>query len=314
MAVATMGYRDSPPSSFRGGVLAIGNFDGVHLGHAALMREAAKIGRPVIAVTFDPHPMQILTPDKYRPPLTTVEYRAELLQKIGADHVTILETDAALLALSPEYFFETIVAGVHAARGIVEGFNFRFGKDRAGTNDLLRQLSEARGIAFREVPAHEIAGQPVSSSRVRNAIEVGRISEATSLLGHPYTLIGQVVAGAKRGHTIGFPTANLDNIATLIPGDGVYAVRVTVGNRTYSGAANIGPNPTFNDGQRKVEVHLLDFNDNIYFETISVDFISRLRETIKFPNVDALTAQLKLDLLAVRELFRPQQSRFEVPK
>ncbi len=299
MAVATLRYHETAPAAFRGGVVAVGNFDGHHAGHKALLdaaREMAGGVGPVIPVTFDPHPLQVLAPARYKPPLTTVAERAKLLQAIGADHVVVLQTTPELLALSPDYFFETIIQQALAPRGMAEGFNFRFGKDRAGDNDLLRALSAAAGIQFREVPAFEMNGEPVSSSRVRDALLAGDIDRATRLLGRRYRLTGTVVEGAKRGRTIGFPTANLGDVPTLLPADGVYAVRAWLDGQPLMGAAHIGPNATFGESVRTVEVYLINFTGDIYGCPLAVDFAARVRGTQKFASVDELVKQMTADV------------------
>jgi riboflavin kinase/FMN adenylyltransferase len=306
MAVVSLRYLDTPPDLFRRGVVTIGNFDGVHRGHAALIATAREMadrtGGPVVPITFAPHPMSLLAPDRFQPPLTTPEERASRLLEAGADHVVLLQTTPELLALSPEYFFETILAGALQAKGIVEGFNFRFGHQRAGSNATLASLSEEYGIQFREVAAFEWEGRTVSSSRVRDALLAGNVAEANSLLCRPYRLTGIVSTGMKRGRTIGFPTANLEHIETLVPAEGVYAVRATANGQVYWGAANIGPNPTFGEMTRKIEVHLLDYAGDLYGQSLEVEFRERLRSTRPFANVDELVQQLHADVAAVRRL------------
>jgi riboflavin kinase/FMN adenylyltransferase len=305
MAVATLRYHETPAAAFRGGVVAVGNFDGVHAGHKALLAAARDIAGgdgPVVPVTFDPHPLQVLAPARYQPPLTTVAERAELLQAAGADHVIVLQTTPELLALSPDYFFETIIQQALAPRGMAEGFNFRFGKDRAGDNELLRALSAGAGIQFREVPAFEMGGEPVSSSRVRDALMAGDIERATRLLGRRYRLTGTVVEGAKRGRAIGFPTANLGSVPTLLPADGVYAVRAWLDGQPWMGAAHIGPNATFGETARTVEVYLIDFSGDIYGRPLAVDFAARVRGTQKFDGVAALVKQMTTDVQQAKAL------------
>src|SRR4051812_46704590 len=168
MPLVPLRLQDVPPDDVRGGVAAVGNFDGVHRGHAALIaaaRELAGPGRPVVPVTFDPHPLALLAPERFQPPLTTVAERARLLQSIGADVVVVLQTTPELLGLSPDQFFERVVRGALGARGVAEGFNFRFGRDRAGSNETLQTLCRRAGIDFREVPPFALGGRPVSSSR-----------------------------------------------------------------------------------------------------------------------------------------------------
>ena len=305
MPVIPLRLQDVPPESIRGGVVAVGNFDGVHRGHAALIAAATELAgpsRPVVAVTFDPHPLVLLAPERFQPPLTTVAERARLLQAVGADRVGVLRTTPDLLGLSPEMFFDRIIRGALAARGMVEGFNFRFGRDRAGSNDTLRTLCRQADIAFREVAPFTLGGRPVSSSRVRDALLAGDLGEAAELLGRPYRVSGIVGTGARRGRTIGFPTANLDRIETLLPGNGVYAVRVQAPAGRFAGAAHVGPNATFGEDARQVEVHLLDFAGDLYGQTLAVDFIARIRGTERFATVDALVAQMTKDVAEVRRL------------
>jgi riboflavin kinase / FMN adenylyltransferase len=311
MAVVPLGYHETPSAGLRGGVVAVGNFDGVHRGHAALVtaaRQAAeRLGGPVVAATFDPHPLVLLAPERYQPPLTTLAERARLLHDIGADHVAVLRTTAELLSLSPQAFFESIVREAFAARGMVEGFNFRFGKDRAGSNETLRTLCATSGIEFRDVPAYEFGGRPVSSSRVRDALVAGDVAAASELLNRPYRVSGIVGTGARRGRTIGFPTANLERVETLLPAEGVYAVSAITPAGVHAGAANIGPNPTFGEQARKVEVHLLDFAGDLYGQPLSVDFVARLRDTKKFAGVEALVEQLRTDAAEARRRIRKDE-------
>jgi len=302
MATVSLDWHAHAPPEFRGGAVTVGNFDGVHLGHQALVdatrKTADAIDGPAVVVTFDPPPHQVLHPESGppRPPLTTLIDRAELLQQAGANHVVILRTSPALLALSPEAFFEDILVRQLGAKGVVEGHDFRFGRGRAGTNSNLRLLCAASKLAFKEVPQLHYKNEPVSSSRVRAAIVGGDVALAAELLARPYRIAGNVIAGAKRGRTIGFPTANLDNVPTVLPGNGVYAVRAVVNGKMWSAAANIGPNPTFGEDARKVEVHLIGFADDLYGQLIAVDFIAHLRATRPFSGVVELTQQLKQDI------------------
>jgi len=310
MATLSLEWSAYPPPEFAAGAVTVGNFDGVHLGHRALVvaaREAVKlVGGPVVVVTFDPPPHVVLHPPSgpLRPPLTTLKDRAVFLQAAGADHVVILQTGPALVALSPEAFFEDVLARQLDARAIVEGYDFRFGRNRAGTNDTLRTLCQAAGLAFVEVPQFLHAGEPVSSSRVRSAIVSGDVARAAELLARPYHIAGTVVSGAKRGRTIGFPTANLADVPTVLPGNGVYAVRATLDGVTYPAAANVGPNPTFGEDARKIEVHLLDFSGDVYDKTMTVAFVARLRETRPFAGVAELIDQLKQDVEHARQMLK----------
>ena len=312
-ATATIDWREAPPAESRQGVVAVGNFDGVHRGHAALVDTARSLAgtsgsEVVTVVTFDPHPLQLLHPERFQPPLTTIEDRAELLHKAGADAVVILKTDADMLKLDPSDFFRRILVDGFAAKGLVEGFNFRFGHDRAGSVETLRQLCAKVGIAFQEVEPFQLDGVTVSSSKVRDALVQGNMAAAIELLGRHYRISGTVVTGAKRGRTIGFPTANLEVVKTLLPAEGVYAVRAVLGgpnrvsDRVLLGAANIGPNPTFGENARKIEVHLIDFTGDLYGQTLALEFIQRLRETRPFKCVEELVQQLGEDVAQVRML------------
>jgi riboflavin kinase/FMN adenylyltransferase len=285
----------------RGGVVTLGNFDGVHRGHQALIAEAARQARamaaaPAVTVTFDPHPLQLLRPAAFQPVLTTIEHRAELLQTAGADHVLILETTPALLELSAREFFDRLIRRDLAARGLVEGFNFAFGRGREGTIEALRSLCENADLPFTPLPAQHALGKPVSSSRVRDELLAGRLDIVHVLLGRPYRLTGTVVTGQRRGQTLGFPTANLDQVRTLIPGNGVYAVRAQHAGQTWRAAANIGPNPTFGEDARKIEVHLIGFRGDLYGQELTVDFVAKLRDTRTFAGVQELVAQLRADI------------------
>ncbi len=300
MAIHRLKWSDYPPDELRGGAVTIGNFDGVHRGHAALVatakRLAGKVGGPTVAVTFDPPPVALLNPPAWKLPLATLAERATALARAGADHVVILETDASLLALSAEAFFEDVLLRQLGAKAIAEGYNFHFGRGRGGNVETMRALCDGVGVAFEEVAPLLHGGEAISSSRVRAAVNAGDVKLATELLGRPYRLTGEVGTGAKRGRIIGFPTANLANVATLPPAEGVYAVLAN----ERPAAANVGPNPTFGDETRKIEVHLLDFSGDLYGQPMTVDFVARLRETRPFASVDALKEQLHRDIAQAR--------------
>ena len=310
--MATFTYAlDAPmPASCQGGAVSIGNFDGVHLGHQALLaetrRQAQTLGVPAIAVTFDPHPSQILRPERTGPFLSTIEDRTALLHQYGVEHVLFLQTTAALLQLSAREFFDRIILEQLGAKALVEGFNFGFGRNREGTNELLRTWCQEKNIAVTLLPPQEVLGQPVSSSRVRAELLLGNVDVVQQLLGRPYRIAGIVGTGARRGATLGFPTANLQQIATLVPGNGVYAVRAILGSKPYPAAANVGPNPTFGENARKVEVHLIGFNGQLYDKHLAVDFTKKIRETKTFASANELTAQIQMDVAEVRNILGVQ--------
>lgn len=290
--------------------MAVGNFDGVHRGHAELVRQvrqlAETVGGPATIITFDPHPLQLLAPERFQPQLTTVDDRAMFLLNVGADAVGVLQTDAELLGLTPETFFSRILIDGFQAKGIVEGFNFRFGRNRAGSIDTLRDMCGRQKIPFRIVEPFEWNGVLVSSSRVRGALDAGEVRSAADLMNRRYSVIGLVVEGAKRGRTIGFPTANLDLVQTLLPKEGVYSVQAHTSSGSFPAAANIGPNPTFGEHARKIEVHLIGFDGDLYGSNLRVEFVERLRETRKFANVGDLVEQMKRDIEAASNQETPE--------
>jgi riboflavin kinase/FMN adenylyltransferase len=310
MAIHNLNWSEQPAAECRGCALSIGNFDGVHRGHLALLaelrRQARRVAGPTVILTFDPHPLQLLRPEQFQPVLTTVADRAQLLQKYGADQVVIVRTTPELLKLSAQEFYELVIRQRFAARVLVEGANFGFGHNREGDVNTLAELSRQAGIDPPViVPFLQLGGAPVSSSRVRSALVRGQVDEAAELLGRPYRLRGPVGEGQHRGQTLGFPTANLQHLPTLIPGDGVYAVSVSWAGNGRAGAANIGPNPTFGEQERKVEVHVLDFQGDLYGRVIAVDFIQRLRDTRPFAGKDQLIAQLREDVEKARRIVAP---------
>jgi len=296
MPTLSLDWMQHPPPEYLGGALAVGNFDGVHRGHLELIAAAKRLGHPAIAVTFDPPPVALLHPPSIKPPLTTNEDRAARLHEAGADAVVMLRTNAGLLSLSPEAFFEDVIRHVFEAKAMAEGYNFRFGRKRAGDVETLRALCLQHAVALEVVPPVLDGGEPISSSRIRTALANGDVTGAARWLGRPYSLTGTVETGAKRGRTIGCPTANLGGIRTLIPKHGVYAGRVG----EHLAAVNVGPNPTFGEFAQKVEVHLLDFTGDLYGKELRLEFVRRLRDTRPFAGATELIEQLKRDVEAVR--------------
>jgi riboflavin kinase/FMN adenylyltransferase len=301
------------PLGLRQGAVAIGNFDGVHLGHAKIIERllavAKRVNGPAVVFTFDPHPVRLLRPQQAPPPLTWTERKATLLGQRGVDHVIAYPTDEALLQLTPEEFFEQIVNGRLSARAMVEGPNFYFGRDRRGNIERLKEFCSQADIMLEVVEPITIGGEYVSSSRVRKLIEQGQVEEADQLLTRPYRLRGMVTHGASRGHRLGFPTANLNAIDTLLPAAGVYAGRALLADGARCPAAiNIGANPTFADPSLKVEVHLIDWQGALYGEPLEVDILARLREIQRFDGVEALKVQLNNDIAQARRIANTVQT------
>jgi len=292
------------PADLRGGAVTIGNFDGVHRGHARiverLLARAAEVQGPAIVFTFDPHPVRLLRPQAAPPPLTWTERKSELLAELGVAAVIAYPTDEALLSLTAREFFDRIVRQELDARAMVEGPNFFFGHARAGNIDVLRTFCVEAGIGLEVVEPLLLGSEYVSSSRVRELIATGAIEEARALLTHPYRIRGMVTHGSRRGGKIGFPTANLDAIDTLLPAEGVYAAKAIISGGAWPAAVNIGPNPTFGEHALKIEVHLIGYQGSLYGQPLEVDFLRRLRGVQTFPSLDALKQQLALDVAAAQ--------------
>lgn len=309
MAYFRIPWNHPLPKALKGCAVSVGNFDGVHRGHQQLIqatrRWADHFSCPCVAVTFDPPPMALLQPDASIRPLTTLPERAHLLEEAGASDVVALQIDTELLALTPRQFFDRVILGLFQARAMVEGYNFHFGRNRAGDTQVLRAFCQDAGLQFEEVAPFSLNGAVVSSSRVRGLLQQGKLADANELLGRAYSLRGTVTTGARRGRTIGFPTANITGVVTLIPAEGVYAVRVHVGENCFAGAANIGPNPTFGEVERKFEVHLLDFRGDLYGQELHVEFLQHLRGTRPFASVESLIEQLQADVEAARRIVSP---------
>jgi riboflavin kinase/FMN adenylyltransferase len=285
--------------------VAVGNFDGVHLGHAAiasrLVAAAEVLGVPAVALTFDPHPASLLRPGLAPAPLTTPARRADLLLALGLDAVLVQPTDAAFVALSAEQFFARILRSRLGGVAFVEGQDFRFGAGRAGDVAMLAHLAAAEGATVEVVPAVRIGGETVSSSRLRTLLAAGDVAAAATLATAPYRLTGTVEPGARRGAGLGFPTANLGGIATLVPAAGVYAARARLAgdgpsHAWFPAAVNIGTSPTFETTTPTVEAHLVGFAGDCYGRVLDVDFLERLRETRRFGSVEELKSQLADDV------------------
>ena len=294
------------PDNLRGGAVTVGNFDGVHRGHARIVDRLIQIARdqggPTIAFTFDPHPATLLRPDRVPPPLTTTDRKADLLGHLGIEAVVAFPTDSAFLQLTARQFFDQILVDALGATAVVEGPNFFFGHDREGTVSLLEAFCRDAGIHFEVVAPFEAEEQTVSSSRVRRCIAEGRVEEAAEMLTQPYRVAGLVIHGAGRGATLGFPTANVDMVPTLLPNEGIYAGRAYVEGQPLPAAISLGPNPTFDEGGLKLEVFLLDFEGDLYGQLIEVEFLARLRDVARYDSVDALLDQMKQDVAKTRQI------------
>ena len=285
---------------FRGGYVAVGNFDGVHRGHREIVEKLVERANSAetmsVVLTFDPHPVRLLRPEQAPPSLTTLTQKAAILEECGVDVVIGFPTTREFLSLTPDEFFERMIVQRLQARGLVEGANFQFGKGRAGNVERLGELCRRDGLTLDVVGPVEQDGEPVSSSRIRGEISAGRMGDAVALLGHPFAIQGTVVKGAGRGAALGFPTANLDGVETLLPADGVYAGFVRLDDTDLPSAVHLGPNPTFADGQRKLEVHIVGHTGDLYGRELTVHLLSRIRDVIRFENPEQLRTQLESDI------------------
>jgi len=290
----------SLPENFRHSAVAIGNFDGVHVGHAEIVKrlvaEARRVGGPAVVFTFDPPPARVLRPDRAPPPLSWLERKVELLGALGADVVIAYPTTEAFLRQEPRQFFDQIVRDTLDAKALVEGPNFFFGHDRQGNVELLGRFCREAGITMDVVPSLVVDGQMVSSSRIRALIREGEVAQAGRMLTVPYRVHGLVVHGAGRGSQLGFPTANLGNVDTLLPAEGIYAGRAIAEGKYWPAAISLGPNPTFGEGALKVEIHLVDYRGDLYDRNLEVDFLTRLRDIKRFQTVGELLAQMDRDI------------------
>ena len=297
----------SIPDPFRGSVVALGNFDGFHLGHQAVVARARAIaraeGRPLVVATFDPHPVRYFRPDAAPFRLTTLDQRERLFAAAGADAMLVFDFNAALAAVTARDFITEWLGRRVGAAHVVTGADFTFGKGRSGDAGLLSDPVAMAGIRSEAVgPVADAAG-PISSSRIRAALQAGDPGEAARLLTRPFAIEGVVQHGDKVGRTIGYPTANLDMGSYLRPAYGIYAVRGHLPDgRTVDGVANLGIRPQFEPPKELLEPHFFDFAEDLYGRTIAIDLIAHLRPEARFDGLDALIAQMDRDSAAARAI------------
>lgn len=293
----------SPPEV--GSALAVGTFDGVHLGHRALISGTRSVARSrgLVAgvVTWDRHPSETLRPDLTPPLLSSFERKLELLEQTGVEFAAVVPFDRELSSWPPERFVDEVLVGRLAARFVRVGEDWRFGHKAAGDTELLAKLGAEHGFEVDPVRLETSGAEAVTSTRIREAVVAGRMEVATELLARPFDVDGVVVRGDGRGATLGYPTANLDIAPSLArPAQGVYACRARLGDRWYRAAVNVGKNLTFGGEVVRIEAYVLDFDADIYGETIRLEFWHRLRDELKFDSVDALIAQMDDDVAETR--------------
>ncbi len=281
-------------------VLTIGNFDGVHLGHRAIFRtlcqRARQIGGTSIILTFDPHPLKILAPERCPLLITPTPKKLALMQACNLDLVVCLPFNRQLANLTPVAFVEEILLGTIGMQEIYVGYDFAFGKGRSGTIALLQELGSRAGFRVHIIEPIAVEERVVSSSSIREWILQGDVDEAALLLGRLYSIAGTVVEGYRKGRELGFPTANVRSTYEVIPGRGVYAVMADWHGRRYEGVANIGFNPTFGRTELSIEIHLFDFAEQLYGETVEVSFVQKIRDERAFASVEELVKQIRHDV------------------
>jgi riboflavin kinase/FMN adenylyltransferase len=295
---------------YHNAVITVGNFDGVHIGHQALFHEviekAEDIGGVSVAMTFEPHPLRVLTQNGHPPLITLYEQKIELISRSGIDVLICLPFTRSFAAVTAGEFLEDILVKRIGVKAIIVGGDYSFGKNREGNLDFLRQNSKRLG--FELIVAHWIQSPSngsgrISSTGIRQLVTEGKVADAQKMLGRHYQIRGTVMTGRNRGgKLLGFPTANIKLQDELSPKTGVYAVSVEYKGNKYKGVANIGYSPTFGDHIYTVEVHILDFKENIYGETIRVNFIEKLRDEKKFSGISELSEQISKDILKAREI------------
>lgn len=301
------------PAHLRGGIVALGNFDGFHKGHQAVVGRAVERaraeGRPALVATFDPHPVRFFKPDLPPFRLTTLDQRQRLFAEAGADAMLVFHFDAAFASVTAEDFVTERLIRLFGAAGVATGEDFTFGHKRGGNVEVLKRLGAEHGLSVDAVAPVEADGEPVSSSRIREALEAGDPETAARLLTRPFAIEGVVEHGDKRGRELGYPTANITLGPYLRPKFGVYAVRGHLADgRVLDGAANLGVRPQFDPPEELLEPHFFDFSGDLYGQTIEVELISFLREEQRFDSLDALSTQIRADCEEARRRLVPYSS------
>jgi riboflavin kinase/FMN adenylyltransferase len=287
-------------------VVTLGNFDGIHLGHQEIfriLRQEAEVNQgTALVITFFPHPLKVLHPDRAPRLITNIQDRVELMECFGIDRVLCLPFNREFAEWDAERFVLEILVRKLGIKKVLVGEDFRFGKNREGGINFLKKKGGPFGYTVRKIEPVRVDGMEISSTRIRQSIQEGLIRESTAMLGRPYNISGMVVTGDKRGRTLGYPTANLVTEAELIPPNGVYAVRVVLGEETKPGVASLGIKPTFSGKQYSIEAHIFDFDQDIYGKSMRMEFVERIREERSFPDPRALVEQIDRDAQQARKI------------
>ncbi|EFI33506.1 riboflavin biosynthesis protein RibF [Desulfonatronospira thiodismutans ASO3-1] len=297
-----------------GSALTIGNFDGVHVGHQQLIQQVRKRGRRMglssIVVTFDPHPLRVLVGKKTPPFITLNQHKLELMQELGVDYILCMTFNKDIASMEPEDFVYDFLVKKLRLRELIVGYDYVFGKNRRGNFHLLQQLGQKYGFSVDQFMPVMVDGAIVSSTRIRDLVESGRVWEVHPLLGRFYSVEGRVTTGRQRGGSLlGFPTANILLQDELFPSTGVYAVWAEISGSIHAAVANIGYNPTFGNDYLSVEVHIFDFHQDVYNHKVKVHFVQRLRSEKKFAGIEELKSQITLDCKLAREILKMPEAK-----
>lgn len=289
-------------------VVTLGNYDGVHLGHQQIFHQVVETARKhsgtSVIFTFEPHPLQVLSPSTCPPILNTCRRKMDLFSSFGIDLVICAEFTREFAAILPRDFVEDILVKKVGVRELFIGYDYAFGRGKQGTTDFLKEMGAEFDFKVTVVPAYTLDGEVVSTTRIRRLVQDGRVNEVAELLGRSYASEGLVVPGDRRGKTLGFPTANLDSRNQLYPKRGVYAVQVEHRGRLLNGVVNIGTHPTFGEGRVAIEVHIFDFHEEIYGEFVRVLYRKRIRDELTFSNREALIRQIRSDIKEAQKILK----------
>ena len=295
-----------PSELFQESIVTVGVFDGLHIGHQAVIQQvltqAKKFRLASFVLTFDPPPLAFLAPERCPPALTTLPKKIEILEQLGVDAVVFARFDAYLQQMSPDTFVQQILLQRLRARQVIVGYDWQFGKGRSGNADALKQLGDRHQFGVMIVGPVQLLGTPVHSTRVREAIAGGHLNLVSELLGRRYSIIGEIVQGEGRGRQIGFPTANIDAGNQMLPPNGVYAIQLRLEGRMFNGVLNMGIRPTFDGEKFQIETHLFNFEQMIYGKKMEIFFIEKIRDEQKFPTPQILIDQIKRDIVTAKAI------------
>ena len=298
--------------TFKNPVLTIGNYDGIHIGHRKIIERvkerAQEVGGTSMLVTFHPHPLHVLKPDKELAAITPLEQRRRLIEETGIDVLFMIPFTRDFSLIDPEDFVKSVLVGKLGMKGIVIGYDFKFGREGKGDLALLERMGLDNGFFVEQVAEIKLEGEKIGSNRVRKLVAAGSVATAAKVLGRPHAIDGTVIRAKGRGHTIGYPTINLKTDYALIPQNGVYITQVEVDGQRFGAVTNVGTNPTFETGQqRSIETFIIDFQGDLYDRAVRVIFLERIRDEVRFSEVDELIVRIGQDVDAAREYFRRRE-------